>query len=145
MTLSTYEKLSHSAFAVLLQLSIQGLVTFGTPASLRMLETMLLKINSRNSNPKLIDLIIRSAALYNEALVVEEVLGFTARKVVSNCPKCNQIFSMDGTRSGHSDHQRHYQYTVCPMCYHQFDSSCWPIHPLRNVPAELANVLVGQE
>ena len=82
---------------MLLQLSIR-LVTFGTPASLRMLETMLLKINSRNSNPKLIDLI--SGATHNEALVVEEVLGFTARKVVSNSPKCNQIFSMDGTRSG---------------------------------------------
>lgn len=139
------KKLSHPDFTFLLQLSMQGLITFGTPASLRMLEAMLLELNTRNSNPKLIDLVIRSAALYNEALVVEEVLGFTARKVVSNCPKCNQIFSMDGTRESETDHTTCRQYTLCPLCHHQFDATCWPIHPLRNVPAKLANVLVGQE
>lgn len=139
------KKLSHPEFAFLLQLSIQGLIVFGTPRSLAMLEKMLLEVNGNNFYPQLFGEVARSAELYNRALVVEECFNFRALKVVSNCPKCNQIFSMDGTRESETDHKVCRQYTVCPFCYHQFDSSCWPIHPLRNVPAELANVVVGQE
>lgn len=143
------KKLSHPEFASLLQLSIQGLITFGTPKSLWMLEEMLLVLNSQNNNPRLVDLIIQSAELYNQALIVEAEnmfgFGFLAWRVVSNCPKCNQIFAIDGTQSGHSDHKNRYHYTVCPMCQHQFDSSCYPIQPLRSIPPAIANAVVGQE
>ncbi|MEN9614411.1 MAG: hypothetical protein RLZZ347_718 [Candidatus Parcubacteria bacterium] len=139
------KKLSHPEFTFLLQLSIQGLVTFGTPRSLTMLTEILIELNAKRDYPRLPDDIARSAELYNRALMVEEVFGFTALQLVSNCPRCNQIFAMAGTRESETDHKVCRQYTLCPFCRHQFDSSCWPIHPLRNVPARLANVLVGQE
>ena len=143
--ITSMKKFSHPEFAFLLQLSIQGLITFGGEKSARMLEDMLLELNSRNRSLRLIEDIVRSAALYNRALLVEEVMGFQARAVVANCPKCNQIFSVSGTRESEIDHKDCRQYTLCPFCHHHFDFTCWPIHPLRNVPPELANVLVGKE